>query len=1176
MKLRIVMSVASLSMLSLSGPVHALNANATCPASSLALHAIDPLYSPAPLQQMQMSSMSTTSAVDNGIRHMTELALSRMEVSEEITPETTALFGDKVDMNTGIVSFEHVDVALQGNFALPVEIRRVYKGSKSNRFNSASFGDWTLEVPSITTTTLRYVDNDLSHTPLCNVPQESYLDTGYATIERSQYWSGDFLHIPGVMNQRILQEKENATAHSQFFAENWKVFPLTDRYGFEAISPEGTIYTFDVVRLIPAGQIPIQQEIEPRITSIADAPLRPTYTMNVQVSRVEDRHGNWVNYNYGNASTVAHNGNANYFTYSNKLTSITASDNRSIQINYEQGFNTDRIASVTHDGRMWEYTYEEAYDARLQVSKDVLKTVKRPDGRLWNFDLQFDLYGGYENNGAGVLDCAAPYPLTKVSEMTHPNGAKFTLTQQATSFGRTNVPYTSDGSGFHQNVPRCFTSMAIVEKELDFNNEVLRWDYSYSQNAGSPKQTAGSAPPPEALPGLPFIPSGYTDMHLRSSSVSNPDGSRTTHVFNREFGALEGKEVLTLYYDTDNSTLLRAIERDYTLVSNNGSAGFESCKPPQYPVISIGICDSPSMYSKVFDNPAQHENHIYPSVIKTTDYGSGGSTVFTTEYSQYNAYGKPLVVKEGSTFGTQYTRTTYQHNTQQWVLNLPIETELSSNNSQWTTVSERTYHATSLLPNLEKRFGQTVISAQTYHADGNLLRQTYNAPNRYIELRGYEFGIPTDIRVPSRYTTSGYEQAVQTVNTRGWVAAIENFNGVTTGYEYDVMGRVTRIVPQGTFVATDITYQNTVDDYFVQTITRGSSYTKTTRMDGLLRPVHIEESASGADNRVIEQQFDAYNNPVFVSYPSISSGESDGTVYEYDGLQRLKAQYSNVSFSGETREYLSGNRVRSTNARNYSTTTTFRALGSPSYEQVERIVQPEGVTTNITYNLFGNPTQITQGGETEVRRYNAQQNLCRVVRNDVGHAVYDYNALGEVTWEAKGASGSGTDCDLASVTAAQKSHITYDNVGSVRTISYPDASGTITHTYDAQGNLLTLASGNSTWAYTYNTLGQVMSEALSVDGQQFNFASHYNTLGHLTTHVYPSGRVVNYAPNGYGEARQSGGYANNVSYAPSGQVESFDYANGLSFNQTLDSQRRPELRTISDVQALFSHSYQYD
>ncbi|RUO35494.1 hypothetical protein CWE13_11225 [Aliidiomarina shirensis] len=105
-----------------------------------------------------------------------------------------------------------------------------------------------------------------------------------------------------------------------------------------------------------------------------------------------------------------------------------------------------------------------------------------------------------------------------------------------------------------------------------------------------------------------------------------------------------------------------------------------------------------------------------------------------------------------------------------------------------------------------------------------------------------------------------------------------------------------------------------------------------------------------------------------------------------------------------------------------------------------------------------------------------------------------------------------------------------------------------------------------------------MSEALSVDGQQFNFASHYNTLGHLTTHVYPSpsGRVVNYAPNGYGEATQSGGYANNVSYAPSGQLESFDYANGLSFNQTLDSQRRPELCTISDVQALFSHSYQYD
>lgn len=259
--------------------------------SALFMEAVDPSTGTRPTPKLgRMSALAASNATPSTTKFMTELALSRMEVKEQITPETTELFGDKIDLNTGSVMFQQTDLSLKGNSSLPVSVSRTYRGSKNNRGNNASFGDWVLDIPSISTTTLEYQPGLLSFIPSCTSASPNWVDTGFATVGAMQYWSGTTIEIPGVTSQKIRMAYGSGGQQLQArFADNWKISCLTNRYGFEATSPEGTVYTFDVIRLVPSSFISVKQEAEYLNPNYDAAVLLRTYTLNVQVSQIRDR-----------------------------------------------------------------------------------------------------------------------------------------------------------------------------------------------------------------------------------------------------------------------------------------------------------------------------------------------------------------------------------------------------------------------------------------------------------------------------------------------------------------------------------------------------------------------------------------------------------------------------------------------------------------------------------------------------------------------------------------------------------------------------------------------------------------------------------------------------------------------------------------------------------------------
>ena len=135
------------------------------------------------------------------------------------------------------------------------------------------------------------------------------------------------------------------------------------------------------------------------------------------------------------------------------------------------------------------------------------------------------------------------------------------------------------------------------------------------------------------------------------------------------------------------------------------------------------------------------------------------------------------------------------------------------------------------------------------------------------------------------------------------------------------------------------------------------------------------------------------------------------------------------------------------------------------------------------------------------------------------------------------------------------------------------------------GNVLTSNRGTGAtainWSYAYDELNNLTSEALDVDGRQYNTNYTYDLSAFLTSTNLPSGRLVSYTNDGLGRntALSSPGVsAANISYHPSGALSTLDYGNGQAFSQTLNARLLPEhlLSQLNPTNKALDLTYGYD
>ncbi|MBI4355825.1 MAG: VCBS repeat-containing protein, partial [Candidatus Omnitrophica bacterium] len=233
-----------------------------------------------------------------------------------------------------------------------------------------------------------------------------------------------------------------------------------------------------------------------------------------------------------------------------------------------------------------------------------------------------------------------------------------------------------------------------------------------------------------------------------------------------------------------------------------------------------------------------------------------------------------------------------------------------------------------------------------------------------------------------------------------------------------------------------------------------------------------------------------------------------------------------------------GNPIRLVNPNGAVTTLTYDARGNlrastqqsiaattaftyePTFNQVTAITDPNGNTTQIAYDAFGNPTRITDAfGTVTEMTYDGRGLLTSVTSAKgkpeeatttltydaiTGNLLTTADPLGHTTTLTYDPAG-----DVATTTdaAGHTTRFAYDALNRLTQVTDPDLKVT-SYTYDPSGHLTTVADANGhTTTFAYDAVDRLTQTTNSL-GEFQAFA--YDANGNLTEHRTPNPALVRF------------------------------------------------------------------
>jgi len=293
------------------------------------------------------------------------------------TPFDSA-FGERVNEFDGTTVFYVQDVSISGPSALTMVVgRRLiiqpgnYGSVDLESPGLSQFDDWELDLPSISG--VWRADNGWKtdagtwSDPQPTLQRCTYNGTAF------DYWrwgSGITVNWGDSSSEPLLTSSDHNS--SQFWINidgsvKWSTESLakfsclaSSKNGypgeaFVATRPDGTRYYFDWIVEKPYAEVKYTEGLRTKYI-----PRKQVFAL---VSRVEDRHGNWLNYTYNGKN----------------LTQITSNDGRSIFFTYDA---LNRVTAISSGGRSWVYTYRE----QIGNQRGGLRGVLLPDSSSWTYE----------------------------------------------------------------------------------------------------------------------------------------------------------------------------------------------------------------------------------------------------------------------------------------------------------------------------------------------------------------------------------------------------------------------------------------------------------------------------------------------------------------------------------------------------------------------------------------------------------------------------------------------------------------------------------------------------------------------------------------------------------------------------------------------------------------------
>jgi YD repeat-containing protein len=827
-------------------------------------------------------------------------------------------------------------------------------------------------------------------------------------------------------------------------------------------------------------------------------------------TRIEDLHGNWIRIDYlRNAAGVSY--------IHEVYRSEEGTSSPVLQYEYESEATADiKLAAISGNGQRVEYRYQPIPGFMFPYYEQLVE-VERPDGRTWEY--QYNPKMSDPDPDDGILeDGPASYSLIHVK---YPYGATIDYTYQYVQFDPGSMERTT----------------AIHTKEVDGSGVTGgEWTYTFAPH---------SSPFPDGLGG---------SLRYDVTTVTGPDDIQRFYHYGKDYrgapdggniyirpalvGLLAKKEI-----SSRNDSLLERTEYSWALrlLSNEDffhGSGYRSWWRDY-------ATYAPVMTGEYTNRDSRANNSGYNHYRKFFDY---------------DAYGNPGRVYESANLSGSHARQThftYFIDTVKWIVN-QVEDEVHEEDSPVRTIGEvdRTLDENGKVRR-EVAFG--IETNFTYTSEGDLasVRDARGNTRRY---ENYKRGIPRREELPEGVVIT------RDVDDQGTVASEKNGRGYTTRFDYDDMNRLTSIdFPIKADVSIDYSAGG---GGYRRTLTRGA-YQQVETINDFGQRLRIERRDTLNGQLIYRtNEYDASGRQTFASYPNSTAG----TTMTYDALGRVRRvehpDNARVNYAYDDAD------TTITNERGFATSYRYLirglAFNAPS---LHYIAAPQNVGTIIQRDSFENVTRIFQGerladgsvrGYGKEYEYNDRRFLVRSIEPEVGTTVFTHDPLGNVITERLN--------DL------EATRYEYDGLNRNTLIDFPGSTPDVSLDYDNNGNIEGSSRGGATWAYVYDQNDNLTQQTLTVAdrllGQRSYVIGHdYSNLDALTQTTYPSGLVVDYAPDAFGRATRVGTFASNVTYHPGGQVQSYRLANGIVTNVALNQRLMTERISAGSVVDL---TYSYD
>lgn len=581
---------------------------------------------------------------------------------------------------------------------------------------------------------------------------------------------------------------------------------------------------------------------------------------------------------------------------------------------------------------------------------------------------------------------------------------------------------------------------------------------------------------------------------------------------------------------------------------------------------------------------------------------------YTTSYFDFDLYGNPAdIVEKNNNSRKSYPASASSITGVRKHTEYTYDNEISDSNWILGLVKSQTLNEVNDIPTDDKIVNTYFpsgdlkssnvngkLSSYDYDNEGNLISITL-PDGHQTKYSQFVLGIPELIQ-QSRYQLGNFElvESREVDSRTGYINSVsdmsidvlENGGGGTTEYEYDRSGRVDNIT-------TPRLGSSAIS------IDRGTSSTKTIRGNrqveqfyddyGRVTSTTTTDLSGEVDSISVNYEYDELGRLTFESVPYSDNARSNyGTYSEYDVFGRVVKMYIGNSSEISSAESVTSfdyndDTVTITDPENNITVQEYRAFGNPDDKLLVKTTQEEDVVTTIDRTYRGDIFKVTQLGLMREYKYDTNYQLERVIQPEIDDIVFTYTTNGQVKTKKIGSAPATTysyDDGRGNLTGIV--YGTSDHQGLI-----PN-SESVSMTYYGDNNLRSVSKGDASWAYIYDPNKQLQQELLSYTGTpdaNIGFFYVYDELDHLASASYPDRELVLYEPDIFGRptkvnnaTQEEPAYASEVTYHPSGQVDTITFGNGLELNTLLNDRLVPRRISLTNANRdeLDFENYSYD